>query len=222
MKKYFFLSLLALTSLQLQAQDDDEDEKPKEKFFKKDQLFTGGSATVSFFNGTSVLGLSPYFGYSINRFVDVAVNINWNYVSQRDAFAAGDKIRQTVLGPGAFLRVYPLSFLFAQAQYERNYITQKYIAPRNSGILNDKQKFSATSYLVGGGISNGRQDVGDPFYYFSVMWDVKKEFNSPYTDNQNRAVPVITAGLQIPLFQTQRSSKGSRRGDRNRRFADDY
>lgn len=199
MKKIIFSVSMLVTVLTAAAQyEKDDDEK---KGFKKENFFTGGSVTASFFNGGTVLGISPYFGYSINRFVDVAVSANYNYASQRDNIVYGDKLRQTIAGPGAFVRLFPVKFLFVQAQYEYNFITQKYIAFPNSGYQNDVTKVKASSALVGAGYCSGREDVGDVFYYFSVMWDLKKDANSPYTDGLNRALPIVRAGLQIPLFQ---------------------
>lgn len=207
MKKTLIILLAALVTLTAKAQYEKDDDE-KKGGFKKENIFTGGSVTASFFNGSTVLGISPYFGYSINRFVDVAVSANYNYASQRDNVVYGDKLRQTIAGPGAFVRLYPVKFLFAQAQYEYNFIRQKYIALPNSGYQNETTKFKASSLLVGGGYCSGREDVGDVFYYFSVLWDIKKDINSPYTDGLNRTLPIVRAGLQIPLFQ----------GGRNRRY----
>jgi hypothetical protein len=192
------LMLLPLISLHAVAQDDEETEK---KLFKKENLFTGGSVTAAFYSGGTVLGISPYFGYSINRFADVAVSVNFSYTSQRDVSVYGDKAKQTVWGPGAFVRLFPVKFLFAQVQFEHNFTRVKYMPPSNSGILNDEYKANASSFLVGGGYCSGRQGTGDIFYYFSVMWDVKKDINSPYTDGLGRAIPITRAGLQIALFQ---------------------
>lgn len=199
MKKIVLAAVLSGTVLGIQAQykRDEEDKKG----FKKENLFTGGSVTASFYNGGTVLGLTPYFGYSVNRFVDVAASVNFNYTSQRDIMVYGDKARQILWGPGAFVRLFPVKFLFAQAQYEHNFIKQKYLAVPNSGYQDDIYKTSASSVLVGGGYCSGRQEPGDVFYYFSVLWDVKKDIHSPYVDELQRAVPIFKAGLQIPLFQ---------------------
>ncbi len=199
MKKMIFVLLASAIAITVNAQY--EKEESDKKGFKKENLFTGGSVTASFYSGGTVLGLSPYFGYSINRFVDVAASVNFNYTTQRDNYVYGDKIRQTIWGPGGFVRLYPVKFLFAQAQFEHNFIKQKYLAVQNSGYQNDAYNINASSFLIGGGYCSGRQDVGDIFYYFSVMWDVKKDINSPYVDGLGRTVPIIRAGLQIPLFQ---------------------
>ncbi len=177
------------------------DEQPEEKGFKKQNLFTGGSLNLSFGNQTTALGLSPYFGYSLNKYVDVAATLGWNYISQRDNIYNGDKLRQTILGPGAFVRLYPVKFLFAHAQYEHNFIRYKYIPPSTSGQPSEVTHLNANSLLVGGGFASGRDNYNKSFYYISVLWDVGKESNSPYVDNLNRAVPLIRAGYNIALFQ---------------------
>ncbi|MGG9961032.1 hypothetical protein [Ferruginibacter sp. SUN106] len=213
MKKIIFATLLLATAFTVKAQEKEKDEKTSG--FKKENFFTGGSLTASFFSGGTALGVSPYFGYSLNRFIDVAASVNLNYTTQRDYNVYGDKVRQTVYGPGAFVRLYPVKFLFAQAQYEHNFIKFKYIPLSNSGYTGTTSKIDANSMLVGGGFASGRQDVGDVYYYFSVLWDISKVAESPYIDGLGRNFPVVRAGLQIPLFQGEKDRGYS---SRNRRY----
>jgi hypothetical protein len=42
------------------------------------------------------------------------------------------KFIKPVFGPGAFVRVFPLNFVFGQAHFEQNYIKFKYIPANNS------------------------------------------------------------------------------------------
>ena len=179
-----------------------QDEKDtKKKNFKKENLFTGGSLTASFFNGATVLGLSPYFGYSLNKYMDIAFSMNFNYTSQRDYAEYGDKARQTVLGPGTFVRLFPVKFLFGQAEYEHNFIRFKYIPASNGSYLPSIKNFDANSLLVGGGYTSGRGEGNNTFYYFSILWDVAGVAQSPYVDGLGRNFPVIRAGFNIGLFQ---------------------
>jgi hypothetical protein len=206
MKKLILFSLLVSMNTNLFAQDE-EDDDDKGGWFKKENLFTGGTVNVGFGNQITTLGIAPYFGYSINRFVDVAMNLQFNYVSQRDYTVFGDKVRQKVFGPGAFVRLFPVQPVFLQAQYEFNLIRIKYIPAANGGGIqyNEKFKFDAHSLLVGIGYAGGRNFPEEKsFYYFSIMWDVGKSENSPYKDNLNRAVPIIRAGYNIALFQGRR------------------
>lgn len=200
MKKMMLAAVLFLLCNQSWAQEFAAEE-PVEKGFKKQNLFTGGSLNLSFGNQVTALGLSPYFGYSINKYVDVAATLGWNYISQRDNIYNGDKLRQTILGPGAFVRLFPVKFLFAHAQYEHNFIRYKYIPPTTLGQPSEITHLNANSFLIGGGFASGRDQYNKSFYYISVLWDVSKDANSPYVDNQNRAVPLIRAGYHIALFQ---------------------
>ncbi len=201
MKKTILFSLLTLLAIHSMAQKE-EDEDQKKPLFKKENFFTGGTVNLAFGNQSTTLGISPFFGYSINKYIDVAASVGYNYISQRDNLYLGDKLRQTVYGPGAFVRLFPVKFLFAQAQYEFNFLRLKYIFPSNTGMPNEKYKFDAHSLLVGGGFASGR-DFSDQksYYYISILWDVANASNSPYKDNLNRAVPIIRAGYNIALFQ---------------------
>lgn len=157
--------------------------------------------SLGFGNGRTAIGVSPHFGYSVTKWLDVAVNLNFNYISQRDIYIAQDKIRQTTIGPGSFIRLFPVNFLFAQVQFERNFMTQKYIPAPNSLYTLDKVKFNSNSLLLGAGYTSGRSPNNNSYYYLSILFDVLKEPNSPYTDSYNRTIPIIRAGYNIALFQ---------------------
>ena len=200
MKKIVIFIFVISISLNSFAQDESE-----EKFFKKENLFTGGTLNVSFGDQITALGISPYFGYSFNKFIELAVSPGINYVSQRDYEYIGDKLRQTIYGPGSFVRLFPVKFLFVQGQYEFNLIRYHYIPAIGSSLNNDKLKYDAHSFLVGGGYANGRDfSYQKSYYYFSVMWDIAKAPHSPYIDNLHRAVPIFRAGYTIALFQGKR------------------
>ena len=206
MKKIVLSVLLfAVSVVSVNAQDEEEEKGG----FKKQNLFTGGSLTVSFFTGQTVLGALPHFGYKITNWLDAGISINWQYAGAKDRLQFNDKIRQTTIGPGVFTRIYPVSIIFLQGQFEHNFITAKYIYPGGSPI--EKEKADVSSLLVGGGLARGREKGGTTFYYISVLLDVLKDVNSPYTrvsvnpnnPTQTRVdmVPIIRAGLNIGLFQ---------------------
>ena len=202
MKKIVIVFALISSFYAVQAQDEEKGNDEKKGGFKKENLFIGGNLNLGFSNSSTVLGISPYIGYSLNKYLDVAFSTNFSYTSVRDYNEYGDKIRQTIYGPGAFVRVFPFRFLFAQAQYEFNLINYRYIPSRNSiNYLPFRESINASSFLVGGGYAGGREGVGSSFYYFSVMWDVARSKNSPYVDGLQRALPVIRAGYNIALFQ---------------------
>lgn len=193
---------MGLLSVNLYAQDEEG-----EKGFKKENLFTGGSLSFSFFTGGATLGGTPIFGYRIADWLDAGVAFNYIYTGQRDYFQFDDKVRQTVYGPGVFTRLYPVNFLFLQGQLEHNFTRLKYIP--NDGSANSRWKTEATSFLVGGGYAQGRDKFSNTFYYISVLFDLLKNENSPYTEVRidpntgQRAVrisPIFRAGFNIGLF----------------------
>lgn len=198
MKKALLLLPFLFLVCVLCAQDTEDDEEVS-RGFKKENLFTGGNIIASFYSGGTTLGVSPHFGYSLTNWLDVAASLNFIYTGQRDDFET--KYRQTNIGPGAFVRVFPLPFLFLQGQYEHNIQTLKVI-PFNGTEY--KIKENVNSVLVGAGFASGREKGNNTYYYFAVMLDVLKKPNSPYVDSRGGIIPVIRAGFNIALFQGNR------------------
>jgi hypothetical protein len=200
MKKIIVFLLIIITTTNGFAQSDSE---ASNGGFKKENLFTGGNVTVSFFNGGTILGMSPHFGYSITKWLDAATIVGYTYTGQRDEF--NNKLRQTIIAPGAFVRIFPVPFLFAKAQYERNFIRLKGLPSGGGSVI---QKTQVNSFLVGAGYTSGRAPGNNNFYYVSIMFDVLKDINSPYTDSYGRILPIMSAGLNIALFQGNRNRRG--------------
>lgn len=215
MKKIVFVLALIGSVYTLKAQDDEKNMDERKGKFKKENLFTGGGATLQLASYNTVLGASPVLGYSITRWLDAGIVFNFSYGSARDVFfdpftgnylVSDDKVRQTVIGPGIFARVYPVKFLFLNIQAEQNFMTDKIIYANGPTL---KEKYNATSLLLGVGYSGGRQGIGDLFYYVTIMGDFSGNINSPYIgiSESGKAVirPIFKAGLQIPLFQGRRN-----------------
>lgn len=204
-KTLWILGLVFMTQL-AQAQEEEAGEK---RGFKKENFFTGGSISLAISNYTFGIGATPEFGYSLARFVDLGILGNYNYTSYRNYPIQGQigTLKQTIYGGGAFTRIFPARFLFAQAQFEHNWIDLKY--KYSGGRVKDN--VSANSFLVGAGYCTGRDpDAKSVYGYFSVLVDVLKEENSPYVNYDydvygnitgTRAVPIVRAGLIVPLFQ---------------------
>ena len=129
-KLAIFVFIVSVFSLNTKAQDQEE----KEKIPFKQNLFTGGSISLAFFNNTFLVGGSPVLGYSITNWADLGIVINYNYTVYRDYYVFDDRLKQNNFGGGPFVKLYPLRFIFAQAQYEYNFLKLKYIPPNNSGI----------------------------------------------------------------------------------------
>ena len=201
MKKWLFLLMgIFISSTLLFAQEEEPDEEMENKGFKKENLFTGGNVIISFYSGGTSLGLSPHLGYSITNWLDVAASLNFIYTGESDEF--DNKYRQTNVGPGAFVRIFPLPFLFLQGQYEHNIQTLKVIPSFGPEY---KIKENANSLLLGAGFASGRERGNNTYYYFAIMFDVLEEPNSPYVDSQGGIIPIIRAGFNIALFQGSRN-----------------
>ena len=196
------LMVLAL-SFSITAGFAQSNEEESSGGFKKDKLFTGGSISFGVSNNTFQIGANPVFGYSIANWIDAGLVVNYNYASYREIYTFNDKIRSTTYGGGAFTRIYPLRFLFAHAQFEHNFIKEKYI-PGN-GALNETNNVEANSLLVGAGIATERY-AGDsrPFFYLALLFDVLNNDFSPYRRSDGKAMPILRAGMQVPLFQNSR------------------
>lgn len=75
------------------------------------------------------------------------------------------------------------------------------MAVPGSGYNDEVQNFSANSLLVGGGYTTGRDPYSKSMYgYLAILFDVANDINSPYK-NGSRTVPIIRAGINVPLFQ---------------------
>lgn len=208
-------SLFISTDLLAQKEKDKEE---KEKGFKKENLFIGGSVTASFFTGGTILGASPMVGYQLANWVDAGIVLNYTYQGRRDYIQFNDKIRQHVYGPGIFGRIYPANFLFFQGQFEHNFTNVKYIYAGTT----QKNNADANSFLVGAGIAEGRQKGSNTFYYISLLFDVLKNKNSPYVNNvydsfgnyiRTDLVPIVRAGINIALFQGKNHYNNEPRGN---------
>ncbi|RYY61947.1 MAG: hypothetical protein EOO05_04565 [Chitinophagaceae bacterium] len=204
MKKIMLIVLASVAVLFAHAQDE-------KTGFEKERLFTGGSVTLSFFNGQTLLGANPMLGYTLANWIDGGIAFNFLYNGSRDYYQFNDKIRQTVYGPGVFTRLYPVKFLFVQGQLEHNFTTLKYIPAPGSSYQQDKQTTGTNSLLLGAGLAQGREPGSNTFFYISLLFDVLKNMNSPYVnvsynpDNPAAQridmVPIIRAGASIGLFQ---------------------
>jgi hypothetical protein len=209
--KKIILSLIVFFSINMVAYSQEE-APPQEKGFKKENFFSGGSIALSFFNSSFLIGANPVFGYSLAKWVDIGVVGNYNYASYHDYYQINDRLHQSIYGGGFFTRLFPVKFLFAQGQMEHNWISQKYFY--TAGGQNVKDNVSSNSLLVGAGYTTGRDPVLKSMYgYFAILFDVLKEKNSPYVtydfDNygniiNTHPVPIIRAGINIPLFQGKR------------------
>lgn len=196
MKKIVLALFLTACSITLFAQQD-EDSEENTGGFKKEKLFAGGDFTLSFYNGGLAIGVSPFVGYSLTSWMDAAVSLNFLYLSQNQGY--GSTYKQTNFGPGAFVRVFPVNFLYFQAQYEHNFVSAK--SSYQGGITSDTYKTDVNSLLLGIGYAGGRSAYNKSYFYISLSFDVLQIPGSPYVDYYGQLIPIIKAGYNVALFQ---------------------
>jgi hypothetical protein len=208
MKRFLLLLLFVCSFSQLLlAQQEDEDEGPKNGFHKEN-LFVGGNIALSFYSGGFLAGANPMFGCSLTNWFDFGIVANYTYSSYNNYYGYNDKLHQSIYGGGLFSRLFPVKFLFAQAQAEHNWLHSKYIPGPGTGAMTETTTQAVNSILVGGGYSTGRDPIGKSAYgYLAVLFDVGTDPLSPYKDAYNHAIPIFRAGVNVPLFQ----GKGNRK-----------
>ena len=199
MKSFFLIIMISSCSLFLFAQKETgTDTDIKTGGFKVEKLFTGGNLNIGYFSGVTVLGATPQLGYNVAKWLDAGIVFGFTYTSQHDEL--GTCYHQTIIGPGAFARLFPVDFIFATVQYEHNFLRQKVTYSGGTSIY----KNDVNSLLLGLGYTSGREGGGNAYYYFSVSIDALNDPASPYRDRYNAIYPVVNAGFNIPLFQGRR------------------
>ena len=81
MLRCFGVVLFSIFFFTVQAQDKGD---LAARGFQKENLFTGGSISLSFFYNTFLIGGSPVIGYRFGRFADGGVVVNYLYTSIRE------------------------------------------------------------------------------------------------------------------------------------------
>lgn len=165
-------------------------EKPEEPVgFDRNRVFIGSSLNLGLSNRFFNVGLNPTIGYSLNHWVDVGVAMNFNYYSQSASVFNSFKYKNFNYGGGAFLRVWPVSFLHLQIQPEYNWISSTRTDPISGQTT--KLQLQAPSMLAG--IGYGTREIGRQLSYLTIMIDLNQAVNSPYRDG--------IAGDPQPIFR---------------------
>lgn len=225
MKKTVLSVVLVAATISIWAQDEEQ-----ERGFKKENLFTGGSVTVSFYSGGTILGANPIFGYKIANWLDAGVAFNYTYQGSRDNYVVNDKIRQHVFGPGVFTRIFPIPALFLHAQAEHNFNNWSYEDPSSGYKQSDVT--DANSLLLGAGWAQGRQRGSNSFFYIEILFDVLKNKYSPYVNNvydpttgavaRTDALPIFRGGINVALFQGKNRNRNNEEPGNGRRQPHTY
>ena len=172
MRKIIFASVLALVALTVKAQDEEE---PKEKGFKKENLFFGGNFGLSFGSYT-LINVSPQVGYRFNRYLAAGTGINFIYSSSK---FFGYRENYGVAGLNIFGRVYPIEQAFIQLQPEANYTWGKQKFDGGTEVKLDGK--IVPSVLAGAGVAIPIGQRGAMLVM--VQYDILQQDRSPYGSN---------------------------------------
>ncbi|MEO7801933.1 MAG: hypothetical protein ABIR81_08040 [Ginsengibacter sp.] len=196
MKNILATILFVIITTSCFAQKDSLDDNK----FQSPGWFTGGNVTFGLggYNNRFVAGLNPHFGYTLSKWSDAGVVVNFQYQSSKDFY--GNKYRYKTYGLGAFTRLYPVRFLFVQVQPEYNFTALKFI-PFNGTTTKDN--VSDPSLLLGVGYAGSRSSYSNTFSYISILFDVLEKTNSPYVDGNGKLIPVVRAGFNIGIRKKQ-------------------
>ncbi len=178
--------------------EDSAREIEAEKGFKKENIFLGGSIGAGFTSGSFNVGANPEIGYTVAQWLDAGLGFNINYYSIRADYNNGIRQRSINYGGGPFVRLYPVHFLFLQAQMEQNWIKHNLM----NQFTGEKGTINAQATSLLGGIGYTQRMIGQSSYYILVMMDFMRDPNSPYLDNTygaKRIIPIVRAGFNFYL-----------------------
>jgi hypothetical protein len=165
-------------------------------------VFIGGNLVLGGGAGSFQFGINPEIFKRVNNYIDIGSATNIFFQSFNPTLGnglQGTSSRSFQLGTGGFARIWPLEKFFIQVQPEYNYTWSRFkdrsTLDINSGASRSIS-FGAESILAGIGYGT-RSENG--MTYFSVMFDLLKNPNSPYRDGFNRADPIVRAGFAFSI-----------------------
>jgi hypothetical protein len=162
----------------------------------KQHLMVGGALSLGYASGEFLVGANPYVAYALKPWVDAGIVANIQYYSENNTATYGNgTYHNTLLGAGAFARVYPLSFLFLQVQPEENKVWQK---ESLDGQTTGSLSYSVFDFLVGAGLKFGPQG-SNSWGFISLLFDVSGSTLSPYNGPGGNIEPILRAGYNIGL-----------------------
>jgi len=177
MKKIFLLvALRVIIAGAASAQD-----QSGQKGFDKSKLFIGGAFGLAFGSYSTAINISPQVGYHFSPLFAAGAGINYAYYNYKYYDYSNTLYQKDIYsyaGMNIFGRLYPIPFLFIQAQPEVNYVWGKTeIYQPVSGEIKVPTQF-VPSLLLGAGaaIPTGRNGA----VTFSILYDVLQNSYSPY------------------------------------------
>lgn len=151
---FLLLTIMLLNPYQTDAQTE-FGETPKSR------IFLGSTFRLGISNFGSLIELSPYAGYNINRFVAAGVGPSYTFYSER---FQNQSYRTHYFGGRGFIRILPLPdrlpALFLTAELET--INNEYFFQDPISFEIKRGRRWTPAYLVGGGF---RQKTGSNSYF---------------------------------------------------------
>lgn len=194
-RTFLVLFILAIASNRSFSQQIDDAESVGRGKFRKENIFLGTGLNLGFANTSFNVGLNPEVGYSVARWLDAGIAFNLNYFSQNASDYYSYRTRNFNYGGGPFVRLWPISFLYVQAQPELNWTA----GSRKDIVSGNTEKYNSNSSSLLVGVGYGTKILGSHYSYFSLMIDVLQDRNSPYRDAYSDPLPVFRAGFGFYL-----------------------
>lgn len=164
-------------------------------------IYFGGGIVLGGGSGSFQLGLNPELIKSYNYYLDIGLVSNLYFSTYKSTDINNGyqyKSSNTQIGIGGFARIWPLNQFFIQLQPEYNFT---WTNAKNLSIgTKGSSQVSAPSFLTGIGYGK-RTENG--FSYFSVLFDIINDPQSPYRMGQLKAQPIFRAGFGIPITRKQ-------------------
>jgi hypothetical protein len=172
-RKSLLLAIVLLTALHITTIAQDEEE-PK-RGFDKEKLFFGGNFGLGFGSNSTLINVSPQIGYRFNQYFAAGAGVNFLYSSYRYAWQ-NYKENYGMAGLNIFGRVYPIEYIFLQAQPELNYNWGKF--KFDDGTPDQKLKGKIVPSLLGG--AGAAIPAGRGAFIVMIQYDLLQNDRTPY------------------------------------------
>lgn len=196
------LFIFLLVTLELNVLSQENSPKTKSSFFER--VYIGGALGVSFGTYSTLIDVSPMFGYALTNDLIVGIGLSYKYYRYKDYYLNMDNgkledYKTHMYGGSIYSRYFLTSIgipiienMFLHAELEplvfRNEYRYspygKYYDPYGNKYTKETDQINITSYFLGGGL---RQLLGARSYmYIEVLWNFNEELYTPYSNPRVR------------------------------------
>lgn len=201
------LTILVLSmSLVSVSQTDSKIAKQKKPF--SERFFVGGALGFSVGTYSSLIDISPIFGYAVTEDFIAGIGLTYKYYKYKDYFYQLDEygnvisvedFKSNMYGFSIWSRYYLskigipfIENIFLHAEVEPLTFINKYsfnpngsyMDPWGGRYIKADDRINLTGVFLGGGL---RQMIGGRSYlYIEVVWDLNEDLYSPYSNPRIR------------------------------------